>query len=84
MANDGQLTVAPDSTGKSVDMEIVSTGAGAAIYRQRALMVGDSADVLFQILSVQQKQLAVLRALLAHFNMGDTRPLDEADFYNLD
>lgn len=84
MANDSFVQVAPDSSGKQVDMESLTTGAGAPLYRQRAVLVGDSADVLFQILSVQQRQLAVLRALLAHFNMNDTLPRDEADFYNLD
>ena len=82
--SDATLQVAPDSTGKSVDMTLLQTGSGSAIYRERAEMVGDSADILFQTLAVNKNILACLRALLANWNAGSTTPFGEDDFLNID
>lgn len=81
---DDFVQVAPDSVGKKIDMSSVSTSAGLALYRQRAELVGDPAETLSQILSIQQKQLAVLRALLALRNNGNNTPAFEDDYLNID
>jgi hypothetical protein len=79
---DSYVQVAPDSTGKLVDMEVVGTAAGL-VYRQRAVMVGDPADALQQLLTLNQQQLAVLRAILATLSGTSNSPVAEEDFTNL-
>ena len=65
MAQDAFLQVALDGAGKRVDMDQVSTAANATVYRQRAVLVGETGDVLQQLLDVNLHQLACLRAILA-------------------
>ena len=63
--SDSFVRVAPDSTGKNVDMELVQTSSGTAIQSQRARLVGDSQDFIHQLYLINCQQLAVLRAVLA-------------------
>lgn len=81
---DSFVQVAPDSSGKQIDMETVTTAAGPILYQQRARIVGDSAEAIFQILATNQKILAVMRALLALQNARNTTPVFEDDFLNVD
>jgi len=90
MPFDAQITVAPDNldpASKLVDMDKVATQAGATVYRQRADLVGESGALLQQLLSVNLRQLYVLRAVLATLQQankgfGITPPnvASEADF----
>lgn len=82
MANDSYVQVAPDSTGKQVDMELTGTAAGANIYRQRALLVGDPADVMQQLLVNSNANLAVLRAILTVLTVTSNVRISEEDFSN--
>ena len=68
MPQDSYIQVAPDGSGKQVDMDQVATAAGAQIYRQRADLVGLSAETLLDLLAVHRAQLKVLRAILASLN----------------
>ena len=81
---DSFIQVAPDSIGKQLDATLVQTGSGPSIYQQRAELKGDPADVLFQILWTQQRMLAVLRAMLANQNTGNSTPNLEDDYLNID
>ena len=75
--SDSFVQLLPDSTGKQVDMETVSTNVAALLYQQRAKLVGDSADVLFNILQTNQKVLACLRAILANLQDGSARATED-------
>lgn len=66
MPGDASIKVAPDSSdqyGKQVDMEAVATQAGTAIYRQRAILVGETGDVLQQVLAEQCVQTRILYSI---------------------
>jgi len=78
--SDAQLQVAPDGAGKTIDMELTSTAAGSAIYRQRALLVGDSGTALLELLACNQQQLAVLRAILAVLQGTSNVMVSEEDY----
>ena len=90
MPFDAQITVAPDNldpAAKAVDMDRVATQAGAAIYRQRADLVGESGALMQQILTINLRQLYVLRAVLSTlqqanngFGVGVPNVAGEADF----
>ena len=82
--SDGFIQVAPDSIGKQLDANLRQTVAGTSIYTQRAEITGDSGDMLFQILFVQQRMLAVLRAMLSNQNAGNSVPNLEDDYLNID
>ena len=85
MSQDAFIQVAPDSTGKLVDMGLVGTTASTGvIYRERAELVGDAADALSQLLDVSKKQLAVFRCLLAHQNCKNNTPFAEDDFLHIE
>lgn len=71
MPTDAYVQVAPDSTGKQVDMSQVSTAAGATIYRQRAEITGDVADAILAMNATMKLQLAVLRGILFALTNGD-------------
>lgn len=64
MAQDAYVQVAADGVGKKVGMEQATDAFGNVIYLQKALLVGDPADVLNQILLCDRQILACLRALL--------------------
>lgn len=80
MAYDSFVQVAPDSTGKMVDMDLVTTAAGALIYRQRAKIMGEEGDAIVQMLAIQQQTLSVLRAILATLSALSNSPISEEDF----
>jgi hypothetical protein len=76
MPFDGYTQVAPDSTGKKIDMDVVTTAAGATLYREKAILVGETGDVLQQILECNLQQLVLLRTLVEmvmadHPGVGD-------------
>lgn len=62
---DGSIAV-PNSGTAAVDVEQVSTGAGAVIDRQRVALAGDNTlrmiDLLERILAEQEYTNAILRA----------------------
>ena len=69
--SDAYLQVAPDSTGKKVDMDQVSTAAGDTIYRQKAEMAGETFRLLESInkqLEIQTRILRVIFNVLASSN----------------
>ena len=78
--SDAQLQVAPDGAGKMVDMDLTSTAAGTAIYRQRAVLVGDTGNVLCELLANSRAQLAVLRAILETLQATSNVQISEDDF----
>ena len=82
--SDAYIQVAPDGGGKLVDMDQVSTLAGATIYRQRAVLVGESGNALEELLTISRAQLAVSRAILANLLSSIPDGVTEDDFTNLD
>lgn len=84
MAIDTYVQVAPDSTGKQVDMEQVATTAGATLYRQRAVLMGDTPELLWQISKTLSELLAVNRAQLAILAATSNVRIEEDDYYNRD
>ena len=70
MSQDSFVQVAPDSTGKQVDMSLVQTAIGS-VQRQRAEIVGDPADALNTLNENIRRLLAVQRALLAFLSNGE-------------
>lgn len=84
MPGDAYLQVAPDSTGKLVDMELVSTAAGQVLYRQRAILVGESGNALDELLALASAQLAVLRAILATMQQTVPGAATEEEFHDHD
>lgn len=68
---DGFVQVAPDSTGKTVDMKLIRTVAGDSIYRQRAELSGSAADAILALDDTARKQLAVLRGILFALTNGE-------------
>lgn len=71
MAQDAFIQVAPDGTGKQIDMTLTTTAAGATIYRQRAEIMDPVADAILQILATQKLILANLRGILQALSQGD-------------
>ncbi len=80
--SDAQLQVAPDGAGKMVDMDLTATAAGSAIYRQRAVLVGDTGNALCELLANSRAQLAVLRAILETLQATSNVQISEEDFPN--
>jgi hypothetical protein len=80
MPYDDLVQLAADGTGKKVDMDKVSTAAGDTVYRQRAVMVGETFDLLQQLLLVNVQQLACLRAMLSILQADHPSALGELDF----
>ncbi len=76
---DALLGVNPDGPGKSIDMDSVATQAGSLLYRQRANLVGQSGDVLDQLLVLSRSQLAVLRAILRNQQITQSGAAAEED-----
>lgn len=68
---DGYVQVAPDSTGKQIDMGQVATSAGDTLYRQRAEIVGDVGAAILELLDTNKTQLAVLRGILFALTNGE-------------
>jgi hypothetical protein len=71
MPIDSYVQVAPDGSGKKIDMALTASAAGDTIYRQRAEIVGVNAEVLGELLELSRKQLACLRGILYRLNNGD-------------
>ena len=85
MPYDDVLIVAPNNPeGVRVDMDRVSTAAGAVVLREKTEIVGISGEFIAELLVVNRKQLAVLRAILAQLNEGSGTAFKEEDFYNID
>lgn len=82
--SDSYVGVAPDGGGKLVDMDQVATAAGPVLYRQKAILVGDTGNALDELLTISRAQLAVSRALLANFLSTVPGGVTEDDFTNLD
>ena len=84
--SDSFIRVAPDSTdtvlGKTVDMDLVSTAAGASIYRQRADLTGDSMEALEEISIHLKQHTALLRAILATLGASSTASIGEDMFHS--
>lgn len=88
MSTDTFVQVAPDSSGKRVDMGLVDTGAVDStgtvqrVYRQRAEITGDVADALLAVNQTLKQILAVDRAILAVLSSVSNSPVSEEDFSN--
>jgi len=63
MPIDSYVQIAPDSTGKKVDMDQVVSAAGDTIYRQRATLVGETGDILQALLEQQLIQTNILAGI---------------------
>lgn len=77
--SDAFVQVAPDSTGKQVDMDQTANAAASTVYRQRAVLVGATDSQLDELLIIQRQTLSVLRAILASIN-SPTDTVIEDDF----
>jgi hypothetical protein len=80
VALDDYVQVAPDSSGKLVDMELVTTAAGAAVRRQRAAIVGDTADALLEIRLLLRNLIAIESAILATLQAETNSQIGPDDF----
>lgn len=80
MTTDAFVQVAPDSSGKRISMDQGVDAAGNTTYLQRALLVGDPADALAQLVLMNQQQLAVLRAILRTLTESSNSRITEDDF----
>lgn len=79
--SEGFIRVATDGDGKRVAMEQQKLADGTTdVYIQKALLVGDPADALAQLLESNQAQLAVLRAILAILRETSNARITEEDF----
>lgn len=76
---DGYVQVAPDNTGKKIDMGQRQSIAADLVHVQRAEMVGPAAEALKELNEVMKQQLAVMRAIL--FVLGDGS-VEEEQFYD--
>jgi len=65
------VQVAPDSTGKKVEMEQGTQADGSTVYRQKAVLVGDPADAILAMRDELKIQTAVLRGILFALTNGD-------------
>jgi hypothetical protein len=82
MPIDSYVQIAPDSTGKKVDMDQVASAAGDTIYQQRATLVGETGNILQALLEQQHIQTNILAGifkLLASSNpeFAGVDPLDK-------
>lgn len=68
---EGFVQVAPDSTGKKVEMVQVVLSDGTTAYVQKALIAGDAADALLAMRDEMRIQTAVLRGILFALTNGD-------------
>jgi hypothetical protein len=80
MAYDAYIQIAPDSTGKKLATDQQTDASGSTVQVQKALLVGDPADALVQLLEINQQQLAVLRAILRVFVETTNARVLEEDF----
>lgn len=80
MTTDAYVQVAIDSTGKKISMDQGVDASGSTVYIQRALLVGDPADQLSQLLEMNQQQLAVLRTILKVLVESTNARVQEEDF----
>jgi hypothetical protein len=71
MSTDAFVQVAPDSTGKQVDMAQVTTLAGTVIYRQRAELTDPVASAILEMNATMTLVLANLRGILQVLSSGD-------------
>lgn len=76
MSGDTFVQVAPDSTGKKINMGATPTLAGSDVVTQRTELVGSIAEALNDLLIETRLQTALLRAILHSFNSGTS----EEDF----
>jgi rRNA processing protein Krr1/Pno1 len=60
MPLDAFTQLAPDSTGKKVDMDQVATAAGDTLYREKAILVGETGDALQLIAEEMQTHTKIL------------------------
>ena len=60
MPLDSYTQVAPDSTGKKIDMDQVATAAGPVLYREKAILVGETGDTLQLMLEEMQMHTNIL------------------------
>jgi hypothetical protein len=68
MPQDAYIGLAPDGPGKRVDMDSWLAPDGVTYYRQRAVLVGLTAEQLDELVGLNRAQLTVLRAILASIN----------------
>lgn len=80
MTTDAYVQVAPDSTGKKIGMDQQTDAGGNVVYLQRALLVGEPADALSQLLEINRLQLAAIRALVRIMSETTNSRADEDDF----
>lgn len=80
MTQDAYVQVATDGSGKKVGMEQAADVFGNTIYLQRALLVGDPADAIAQILETDRQILTCLRALLRVMTETSNSRVQEEDF----
>jgi len=64
VANDSFIQVAVDGAGKKVAADLQVDAYGNTVYLQKALLTGDPADAVAQLLDTNRQILACLRALL--------------------
>lgn len=84
----GQLNqyvqVAVDGAGKKVQMLVTTDGEGNTVYQQCAVLLGDTPDLLYQLVAHAKAQLAVSRAILATLSASSNAPYDEDRFTGQD
>lgn len=80
MSQEAYVQLASDGSGKKVGMEQGVDAAGNVIYFQKALLIGDPADALAQLVEMNQQQLAVLRAILKVLTETSNARVQEEDF----
>jgi hypothetical protein len=78
MANDAFVQVAVDGAGKKIAMDQGTDAFGNTVLLQKALLVGDPADAMAQMMELQRQQLATLRAILRVLSdVSNTRTTEE-------
>lgn len=71
MAQESFVQVAPDSTGKKVEMVQVVLSDGTTAQVQKAIIAGDVADAILAMREELRIQTAVLRGILFALTNGD-------------
>lgn len=78
MAQDAFVQVAVDGAGKKIAMDQTVDGAGNTVLLQKALLTGDPADQISQLLELSRQQLACLRSILRVLtDTSNSRTLEE-------
>lgn len=80
MGNEVYVQLATDGSGKKVGMDLTTDVYGNAVYLQKALLVGEPAENLAQILDTERQILTVLRALLRVMTDTSNSRVTEEDF----